>query len=64
MDEDALISKMRGRIEQCRRLATSTTDQRAARILRQMAEEGERDVRQLQTERAKTESAKSASGEQ
>lgn len=43
-----LIAKMRGRIDQCRRLAKSTTDARAAEILRQMADEGEADLRKLQ----------------
>jgi hypothetical protein len=48
---DDLIKKMRGRIDQCRRLAASTTDQKAARILLQMADEGEADVRRLIAER-------------
>ena len=43
-----LIAKMRGRIDQCRRLAKSTTDPRAAEILRQMADEGEADLKKLQ----------------
>ena len=44
---DELARKMRGRIEQCRRLARQTTDIRAAEILRQMADEGEADLRRL-----------------
>ena len=47
-----LANKMRGRIEQCRRLAKSTTDARAAQILRQMADEGEADLRRLEAEMA------------
>jgi len=42
-----LIAKMRGRIDQCRRLARSTTDEHAARVLQQMAEEGEADLAKL-----------------
>jgi hypothetical protein len=42
-----LAAKMRGRIDQCRRLAKSTTDPRAAEILRQMADEGEADLKKL-----------------
>jgi len=38
---------MRGRIDMCRRLAQSTTDKRTADTLRQMAEEGERDLAEL-----------------
>lgn len=45
-----LMAKMRGRIDQCRRLAKTTTDPRAAQILRQMADEGEADLKKLQAE--------------
>ena len=48
---DAMIRKMRGRIEQCRRLAKYTTDHRTATALLQMAEEGEADVKRLEAER-------------
>ncbi|HEY0706659.1 MAG TPA: hypothetical protein VGG33_07680 [Polyangia bacterium] len=51
MDRDELITKMRGRIEMCRRLAKSTNDARTATILRQMADEGERDLNQLIAEK-------------
>lgn len=44
---DDLIQKMWGRVNQCRRLAASTTDEKTARILLQMADEGEADVRRL-----------------
>jgi hypothetical protein len=47
MNREQLIAKMRGRIEMCRRLAQSTTDQRTAETLRQMANEGERDLAEL-----------------
>ena len=50
MSED-LISKMWGRINQCRRLAAATTDDKAARILLGMADEIEADVRRLMAER-------------
>ena len=37
-------------MEQCRRLAAATTDARTAKILRDMAAEGEDDVRRLLAE--------------
>lgn len=49
MPED-LISHIRARVEQCRRLAEMITDERAAAILKQMAEEGEADVKRLEAE--------------
>ncbi len=49
---EELAGKMRGRIEQCRRLAKTTTDARAAQILRQMADEGEADLQKLLAEMA------------
>lgn len=42
---------MAARIEQCRRLANATTDERTAQILRQMADEGEQDMQRLKAER-------------
>jgi len=42
---------MAERVAQCRRLAASTTDGRVANILRQMADEGEEDMKRLQAER-------------
>lgn len=47
MGRDELIRKMRGRVEQCRRLARSTTDERTARLLNEMADEGEADIARL-----------------
>ena len=47
MESKELIAKMRGRVDQCRRLAASTTDTRTADILRGMAEEGEADIKRL-----------------
>ena len=44
-----LISHMRERVERCRRLAEMITDERAAAILRQMAEDGEADIERLQS---------------
>ena len=52
MSHQDLIAKMRGRIELCRRLASGTTDEQAATTLRQMADEGERDVERLEAEEA------------
>jgi hypothetical protein len=51
MGHDELIAKMRGRIAMCRRLAETTTDARTAETLRQMADEGERDVARLAAEK-------------
>ena len=45
-----LIAHMRERVDKCRRLAEMITDDRAAKILRQMAEEGEADIRRLLSE--------------
>jgi hypothetical protein len=50
MKNEELIAKMRGRVEQCRRLAAATTDQRTATTLRGMAEEGEADIKRLMGE--------------
>ena len=43
-----VIANIRARVEQCRRLADLITNREAAAILRQMAEDGERDVRRLE----------------
>lgn len=45
-----LIAHMRERVDKCRRLAEMITDERAANILRQMAEDGEADIRRLRAE--------------
>jgi hypothetical protein len=50
MENGELIAKMRGRVEQCRRLARSTTDQHTRTVLLQMADEGEADIQRLLTE--------------
>jgi hypothetical protein len=42
------IMNMRARVAQCRLLARHTTDLRAAKILLQMADEGERDIQRLE----------------
>jgi hypothetical protein len=47
---DDLIRKMRARVETCRRLAGSVMDERAARTLREMADEGEADIERLLAE--------------
>ena len=46
MDQQS-IENIRSRIEQCRRLAADTTDERAAKILRDMANEGEADLARM-----------------
>ena len=51
MDRDELIKKMRGRIDMCLRLAKQINDPQAAQALREMAEEGERDLKALEAER-------------
>lgn len=45
---EPLIANMRGRAEQCRRLAGALTDRRAADVLIKMAEEVEADIRRLE----------------
>jgi hypothetical protein len=50
MSED-IIEKMRARIEQCRRLAGYVTDEHTKRVLTQMAEEAEADLRQFEEHR-------------
>ena len=52
MKQADLIQKMRGRVEQCRRLARSTTDDHTAKVLNQMADEGEADIKRLRSETA------------
>ena len=41
---------MRGRVEQCRRLARATTDDRTAKVLNQIADEGEADIARILAE--------------
>ena len=47
-----MISHMRARAEQCRRLAETITDERAVAILKQMAEDAETDLKRLEGEQA------------
>jgi hypothetical protein len=42
---------MRDRVAQCRRMAEHMTDPQTVAILRQMADEGEADLRRLMAER-------------
>jgi len=49
--DDATLANMRARVAQCRRLAETITDTRAAAILRQMADEGEADIARAEAER-------------
>jgi len=46
------LDRMMQRVAQCRRLAATTIDERTAGILRQMAEEGEADMKRLRAERS------------
>ena len=50
MDED-IIANIRSRVQRCRYLAGMINDQQAAEVLRQMAEEGEADIKRLEAER-------------
>ena len=50
MDRSQLIANIQGRMAQYRRLAAATTDVRTAKILSDMAAEGEADVRRLLAE--------------
>jgi hypothetical protein len=45
-----VIANIRARVDKCRKLADMITDERAAAILRQMAEDGETDIKRLQAE--------------
>ncbi len=55
MEREEIIRKISGRVEMCRRLARSTTDQQTAEALRQIADEGEADLRRLLAERSELE---------
>lgn len=50
LERAELIKKMRGRVEQCRRLAKGTTDTQTARVVNDMADEGEADIKRLLAE--------------
>lgn len=50
--DGATIDNIKGRIVQCRRLAAFTTDSHVAKILLQMAEEAEADLRRIGAESA------------
>jgi hypothetical protein len=50
---DDLISNMRERVARCRRLAEMIHDPGAIAILKQMAEEGEADIKRLEAEEAR-----------
>lgn len=51
MSDDDPLKRMRERVEQCRRLAGHVSDPKAVAILKQMAEEGEADLKRLLAER-------------
>ncbi len=48
---DDPLQHMRERIDMCRRLAKNINDQEAAKILREMADQGEIDLKRLLEER-------------
>ena len=50
MTRAEIIQKMRSRVEQCRRLERSTTNERTAIVLRQIADEGEADIARMLSE--------------
>ena len=58
---DELIAHMRARVEKCRRLAGMITDQRAAEILRKMAEDGEADIARLEAGESSSETSQQGS---
>jgi hypothetical protein len=49
--EDDPLTHMRQRIEMCRRLSKSISDVEAAKTLREMADQGEKDLQKLLAER-------------
>jgi hypothetical protein len=51
MMNDEIIANIRSRVQRCRYLAGMINDAQAAEVLRQMAEEGEADIRRLEAER-------------
>lgn len=51
MDREELIEKIRGRIATCRNLAAAAADPKTARGLRELAEDGQRDLDRLIAER-------------
>ena len=64
MTNDELMAKMQVRVDQCRRLARSITDQAASEALKQMADEGEADIARLKAEIEKPEPRSPSMGEQ
>lgn len=50
MSQPDPLGRMAARVEQCRRLANSTTDERTRAILLEMAKEGEQDMMRLRNE--------------
>ncbi|QNN64241.1 hypothetical protein H9L12_07655 [Sphingomonas rhizophila] len=47
MTRDEIVSKIRGRVAQCRALARSTMDPATKKVLNEMADEGEADIERL-----------------
>ena len=53
METAEIIAKIRGRVEQCRRLAKHVNDPRTTETLLKMAAEGEADIMRLEAEGAR-----------
>ena len=49
---EELIANIRGRVEQCRRLAKMIGNEEARRTLLQMADEGDADISRLEAQRS------------
>jgi hypothetical protein len=54
-----VIANIRARVEQCRRLADLITNRETAELLRQMADDGEADVRRLEAEQRERDARRS-----
>ena len=52
MDDDPVVN-MRGRVQQCRRLAGSVDDRATTLMLLKMAQDIEADIQRIEAERAK-----------
>jgi hypothetical protein len=50
MRRTEIVANIRGRMALCRRLSQTTSDPWAANALKKLVEEGERDIRRLETE--------------
>jgi hypothetical protein len=60
MSEEDLIKKIRARVAQCRQLAGYITDEHARRVLNQMADDGEADLRKFETDQGEQDNQRQA----